>query len=158
MIYFECISYAEVPLICTSRCVPIAALSYLAVQHVVALWVKITLSLVFYSYLHINVVPFKGNIRNLAMEKVASTVLFPCKFASTGCQFTMLHTDKGDHEEACEFRPYSCPCPGASCKWSGPLEHVMPHLLNQHRSITTLQGMYILQRLLSGCYTLIKAF
>lgn len=52
----------------------------------------------------------------------------------------MLHTDKGDHEEACEYRPYSCPCPGASCKWQGALEQVMPHLLNQHRSITTLQG------------------
>lgn len=52
----------------------------------------------------------------------------------------MLHTDKGDHEEACEFRPYSCPCPGASCKWQGALEQVMPHLLTQHRSITTLQG------------------
>merc|ERR1711994_139279 len=31
-----------------------------------------------------------ANIRNLAMEKAA-------------------------HEETCEFRPYSCPCPGASC-------------------------------------------
>jgi len=81
-----------------------------------------------------------GNIRNLAMEKVASTVLFPCKFSTSGCQFTMLHTDKGDHEEHCEYRPYSCPCPGASCKWQGPLEQVMPHLLNLHRSITTLQG------------------
>ena len=74
------------------------------------------------------------------MEKVASTVLFPCKFSTSGCQVTMLHTDKGDHEEACEYRPYSCPCPGASCKWQGALEQVMPHLLNQHRSITTLQG------------------
>merc|ERR1719334_422737 len=26
-----------------------------------------------------------GNIRNLAMEKVASTVQFPCKYASSGC-------------------------------------------------------------------------
>ena len=26
-----------------------------------------------------------GNIRNLAMEKVASTVMFPCKYASSGC-------------------------------------------------------------------------
>ena len=29
-----------------------------------------------------------------------------------------------DHEETCEFRPYSCPCPGASCKWQGSLEQV----------------------------------
>ncbi|CAK9825738.1 E3 ubiquitin-protein ligase SIAH1B [Anthophora retusa] len=41
-----------------------------------------------------------GNIRNLAMEKVA----------------------------------------GASCKWQGSLEQVMPHLVMSHKSITTLQG------------------
>ncbi|XP_074659820.1 E3 ubiquitin-protein ligase SIAH1-like isoform X2 [Tubulanus polymorphus] len=78
-----------------------------------------------------------GNIRNLAMEKVASTVMFPCKYVSTGCPVTLLHTEKGDHEEGCEF---SCPCPGASCKWHGSLEQVMPHLMHSHKSITTLQG------------------
>ncbi|XP_064634463.1 E3 ubiquitin-protein ligase SIAH1A-like [Lineus longissimus] len=81
-----------------------------------------------------------GNIRNLAMEKVASTVMFPCKFSTTGCPVTLLHTDKTEHEETCEFRPYCCPCPGASCKWQGSLEQVMPHLMHQHKSITTLQG------------------
>ncbi|XP_071441311.1 E3 ubiquitin-protein ligase Siah1-like isoform X1 [Hetaerina americana] len=81
-----------------------------------------------------------GNIRNLAMEKVASTVLFPCKFASSGCQLSFLHTEKIEHEEVCEFRPYLCPCPGALCKWEGSLEQVMPHLLMSHKSITTLQG------------------
>lgn len=81
-----------------------------------------------------------GNIRNLAMEKVASTVMFPCKYASSGCSVTLLHHDKTDHEETCEFRPYSCPCPGASCKWQGGLEQVMLHLMTAHKSITTLQG------------------
>ncbi|KAJ8299643.1 hypothetical protein KUTeg_023703 [Tegillarca granosa] len=81
-----------------------------------------------------------GNIRNLAMEKVASTVNFPCKYCNSGCPATLLHTDKTDHEETCEFRPYCCPCPGASCKWQGALEQVMNHLMQQHKSITTLQG------------------
>lgn len=81
-----------------------------------------------------------GNIRNLAMEKVASTVSFPCKYANNGCQTTHLHTEKQEHEETCEYRPYCCPCPGASCKWQGALEQVMPHLMSQHKSITTLQG------------------
>ena len=45
-----------------------------------------------------------------------------------------------EHEETCEFRPYSCPCPGASCKWQGSLEQVMAHLMQVHKSITTLQG------------------
>lgn len=81
-----------------------------------------------------------GNIRNLAMEKVASTVMFPCRYQSSGCGLSLLHTDKTDHEETCEFRPYSCPCPGASCKWQGSLEQVMTHLMQVHKSITTLQG------------------
>jgi E3 ubiquitin-protein ligase SIAH1 len=45
-----------------------------------------------------------GNIRNLAMEKVAATVLFPCRYSNNGCPQTLLHTDKGEHEETCEFR------------------------------------------------------
>lgn len=81
-----------------------------------------------------------GNIRNLAMEKVASTVMFPCRYQSSGCGLSLLHTEKTDHEETCEFRPYSCPCPGASCKWQGSLEQVMAHLMQAHKSITTLQG------------------
>uniref|UniRef100_A0A1B6ER71 E3 ubiquitin-protein ligase n=1 Tax=Cuerna arida TaxID=1464854 RepID=A0A1B6ER71_9HEMI len=81
-----------------------------------------------------------GNIRNLAMEKVASTVLFPCKYSTSGCTMSLLHTLKAEHEEICEYRPYSCPCPGASCKWQGALEQVMPHLMMSHKSITTLQG------------------
>lgn len=81
-----------------------------------------------------------GNIRNLAMEKVATTVSFPCKYSTSGCTASLLHTEKADHEEACEFRPYTCPCPGASCKWQGSLEQVMPHLMISHKSITTLQG------------------
>lgn len=81
-----------------------------------------------------------GNIRNLAMEKVATTVMFPCKYSTTGCPASLLYTDKPDHEETCDFKPYCCPCPGASCKWQGSLDQVMVHLLHQHKSITTLQG------------------
>lgn len=65
-----------------------------------------------------------GNIRNLAMEKVASNVKFPCKHSSYGCTASVVYTEKGDHEEGCEYRPYACPCPGASCKWQGALELV----------------------------------
>lgn len=87
---------------------------------------------------------FTGNIRNLAMEKVASTIMFPCKYSSSGCTLSLLHTEKVEHEEMCEWRPYTCPCPGASCKWQGGLEQVMAHLMMSHKSITTLQGLYSL--------------
>ncbi|XP_069476471.1 E3 ubiquitin-protein ligase SIAH2 [Ambystoma mexicanum] len=84
--------------------------------------------------------PLTPNIRNLAMEKVATSVYFPCKYASTGCSLTVHHSEKPEHEDTCEYRPYACPCPGASCKWQGSLEAVMSHLVHAHKSITTLQG------------------
>ncbi|EDX10788.1 GD14671 [Drosophila simulans] len=80
-----------------------------------------------------------ANIRNLAMEKVASNVKFPCKHSGYGCTASLVYTEKTEHEETCECRPYLCPCPGASCKWQGPLDLVMQHLMMSHKSITTLQ-------------------
>lgn len=64
----------------------------------------------------------------------------PLQYASAGCLLSLHHSEKPEHEEVCEFRPYTCPCPGASCKWQGSLEAVMPHLMHAHKSITTLQG------------------
>lgn len=80
------------------------------------------------------------SVRNLGLEKIANTVRFPCKFSNSGCPLNFHHMDKMDHEELCEYRPYSCPCPGASCKWQGALGDVMDHLKKVHKSITTLQG------------------
>ncbi|CAH1103302.1 unnamed protein product [Psylliodes chrysocephalus] len=81
-----------------------------------------------------------GNIRNLAMEKVANNLMFPCKHKSTGCRMSLGLNEKAEHEEICEFRPYSCPCPGASCSWQGQLDKVMVHLQHAHKNITTLNG------------------
>lgn len=74
------------------------------------------------------------------MEKVASTVMFPCKFSTSGCEHLFHHTEKAEHEEICQHRLYSCPCPGVSCNWQGSLDEVMNHLMRSHKSITTLQG------------------
>ncbi|KAL0613248.1 E3 ubiquitin-protein ligase SIAH1 [Plecturocebus cupreus] len=57
-----------------------------------------------------------GFIRNLAMEKVANSVLFP---------------------------PYPCPYPGTLCKWHGTLEAIVHHLMNKHDHIITLNGEYV---------------
>ena len=49
-----------------------------------------------------------GNIRNLAMEKVASTVMFPCKYSSGGCGAQLLHTDKVSvkTQDTCNNSPF----------------------------------------------------
>lgn len=87
------------------------------------------------------------------MEKVASNVMFPCKYSTSGCTVSLVHTEKPDHEDACEYRPYSCPCPGASCKWQGSLEQVMNHLVLSHKSITTLQGIFFFKKILFIYFT-----
>lgn len=46
-----------------------------------------------------------GNIRNLGMEKVADTILFPCKYQTNGCHLNLTHKFKLDHEESCDYRP-----------------------------------------------------
>nr|XP_019608120.1 PREDICTED: LOW QUALITY PROTEIN: E3 ubiquitin-protein ligase SIAH1-like [Rhinolophus sinicus] len=81
-----------------------------------------------------------GSILILVMEKVANSVLFSCKYASPGCEITLPYIEKADHEELCEFRPYSCPCPGAPCKWQGSLDVVRPHLMHEHKSIPRYRG------------------
>ena len=82
-----------------------------------------------------------GNIRNRAMEQLASTISFPCRFKSNGCPEVRDYQTKTIHEENCEFRPYFCPCPGSSCnKPCNTLTDVLNHLQTAHKSITTLQG------------------
>jgi hypothetical protein len=46
-----------------------------------------------------------GNIRNLGMEKVADTISFPCKYQTNGCSVNLLHKNKLEHEDCCDFRP-----------------------------------------------------
>ncbi|CAJ0936431.1 unnamed protein product, partial [Mesorhabditis belari] len=80
-----------------------------------------------------------GNCRpKLQLEKIANMVKFPCKFSNSGCGSIFHHYDKVDHEETCEFRSYSCPCPGASCRWQGALQEVMPHLMKIREDIVFL--------------------
>jgi len=45
---------------------------------------------------------FAVNIRNLALEKVAEQVEFPCRF--TGCTALMTAGYKTEHEKLCDFR------------------------------------------------------
>ncbi|XP_041067690.1 E3 ubiquitin-protein ligase SIAH2-like [Carcharodon carcharias] len=46
----------------------------------------------------------------------------------------------GNGEDVGERHMLSCPCPGASCKWEGPLKAILPHLAISHRSIAILRG------------------
>lgn len=76
-----------------------------------------------------------GNIRNRAMEQLASTISFPCKYKSNGCMEMKDYKSKLIHEDNCEYRPYMCPCPGASCrKPCATLMDVLNHLQTAHKA------------------------
>ena len=44
------------------------------------------------------------SIRNLAMERIAQTLMFPCKYVQSGCKLTFGAQEKVEHEEHCEHR------------------------------------------------------
>lgn len=52
------------------------------------------------------------NIRNLQMEKLATSIWFPCKYSNLGCCEKLQYKERIEHEDDCSMRPYACPCPG----------------------------------------------
>ncbi|KAJ8371418.1 hypothetical protein SKAU_G00114460 [Synaphobranchus kaupii] len=71
-----------------------------------------------------------GSIRNLAMEKVANSVLFPCKYGLVGLRGDAAAHREGGARGAVRVPAVLLPpAPGASCKWQGSLErrHAPPH-------------------------------
>lgn len=85
-----------------------------------------------------------SNIRNLAMEKVGSKLIFPCKHACYGCRARLSYADKKSHEEDCEYRPYFCPYPDEKCVWQGALKDVYKHFVSTHQNVITMEGTDII--------------
>jgi E3 ubiquitin-protein ligase SIAH1 len=67
------------------------------------------------------------------MDRVASSIILPCKYSTFGCKVSLLYTQRRKHEGTCEFRPYSCPLKEFSCNWEGSLKKVLPHLTEFHK-------------------------
>lgn len=80
--------------------------------------------------------PKQNTTRNLAMEKMAREIKFHCKYSNDGCSASLPYEQTNEHPRTCEYRPYSCPCPGRSCKWEGKLESIMTHITISHNAIT----------------------
>ncbi|XP_043647089.1 probable E3 ubiquitin-protein ligase sinah [Drosophila teissieri] len=80
------------------------------------------------------------NIRSLAMEKVASKLVFPCKHSHFGCRARLSYAEKSNHEEDCDWRPYFCPYPDDKCSWQGSLKDVYQHLMSSHENVITMEG------------------
>ncbi|KAI8027348.1 E3 ubiquitin-protein ligase SINAT3 [Camellia lanceoleosa] len=60
-----------------------------------------------------------GDIRCLALEKVAESLELPC--------------NKLKHQAICNFRPYNCPYAGSECSVVGDIPYLVTHLRDDHK-------------------------
>ena len=74
-----------------------------------------------------------GNIRYLALEKVAASLDLPCRYQSLGCRGIYPYYCKLKHESLCSFRPYNCPYAGSDCDVLGDIPFLVTHLKNDHK-------------------------
>ncbi|KAL3616343.1 E3 ubiquitin-protein ligase sinat2 [Castilleja foliolosa] len=74
-----------------------------------------------------------GNIRCLALERVAETLEMPCKYQNLGCRDIFPYNNRLSHEQNCLFRPYCCPYAGSVCHFSGDIPFLVAHLQHDHK-------------------------
>ncbi|XP_012835592.1 PREDICTED: E3 ubiquitin-protein ligase SINAT5-like [Erythranthe guttata] len=74
-----------------------------------------------------------GDIRCLALEKVAESLELPCKFITVGCPEIFPYYSKLKHEALCNFRPYNCPYAGSECSIIGDIPYLVSHLRDDHK-------------------------
>ena len=74
-----------------------------------------------------------GDIRCLALEKVAESLELPCKYCSLGCPEIFPYYSKLKHEALCNFRPYNCPYAGSECSVVGDIPFLVSHLRDDHK-------------------------
>ncbi|XP_042387008.1 E3 ubiquitin-protein ligase SINAT5-like isoform X2 [Zingiber officinale] len=74
-----------------------------------------------------------GDIRCLALEKVAESLELPCKYNSLGCPEIFPYYSKLKHEAQCSYRPYKCPYAGSECAVVGDIPFLVTHLRDDHK-------------------------
>lgn len=74
-----------------------------------------------------------GDIRCLALEKVAESLELPCKYYSLGCPEIFPYYSKLKHEAVCNYRPYTCPYAGSECSVVGDIPFLVSHLRDDHK-------------------------
>uniref|UniRef100_A0A6P3ZTW1 RING-type E3 ubiquitin transferase n=1 Tax=Ziziphus jujuba TaxID=326968 RepID=A0A6P3ZTW1_ZIZJJ len=74
-----------------------------------------------------------GNIRCLALEKIAESLELPCRYQILGCNEIFPYYSKLKHEKSCKCRPYNCPYAGAECPVTGDISFLVMHLQNDHK-------------------------
>ena len=80
------------------------------------------------------------NARNITVENLAATAVYPCKNRDAGCEETFSVNDKDNHLTDCLFQSRVCPfrkLSGVDCNWTGILSDIAVHILADHGRDTT---------------------
>jgi hypothetical protein len=61
--------------------------------------------------------------RNISLEKLAATAVYPCKNRQAGCEETLTADNRANHLAVCLFQSRECPfrkLSGVDCPWTAP--------------------------------------
>jgi hypothetical protein len=78
-------------------------------------------------------------VRNITLEKLAATAVYPCKNREAGCEETFTADNRDSHLAVCLFQSRECPfrkLSGVDCPWTGTLSDIAVHILAEHDSET----------------------
>ncbi|KAF5296141.1 hypothetical protein FQR65_LT10311 [Abscondita terminalis] len=71
--------------------------------------------------------------RNFTLEKLASTVKYPCKYQDLGCMMTLNHEQVGNHHAICSYGKRRCPMKFfALCDVNNTFSDLIGHLNEKH--------------------------
>lgn len=78
-------------------------------------------------------------IRNVTLEDIAKTTMYPCKNRELGCLQIFSMDNRLHHETECVYNKRKCPFTKISkdsCRWTGIMSNIGSHVRQEHNSET----------------------
>jgi E3 ubiquitin-protein ligase SIAH1 len=78
------------------------------------------------------------NVRNITLENLAATALYPCRNIEAGCEETFTLEDRKQHLSVCVYQSRECPVStmtDVDCSWTGTLSDIPVHIKAEHESV-----------------------
>ena len=78
------------------------------------------------------------DVRNITVENLAATAIYPCKNREDGCEETFTADDRNKHLSVCLYESRQCPVSlilGVNCSWTGTLSKIPIHIPAEHDSV-----------------------
>jgi hypothetical protein len=78
------------------------------------------------------------NVRDITLENLAATAVYPCTNCEAGCEETFTLEDRNKHLSVCVYQSRECPVSGMTdvgCSWTGTLSDIPVHIKSEHESV-----------------------